>query len=141
MIIKTIEKKPLKLRKFGKVWIADSVLGEIKEFKYPYELANFEKNELQDWFVALSSFPSEIIADYKVRLVRWEDIKDLPYKYKVANSYKDDDKIIDYWLRGELDNSLLSTYQAYNPVTGEMWVDKRIGEGKHAIRIVLERKE
>lgn len=140
MNVKFKDGKKIKFQKFGKIWLADSVILEETKLNGSVTELRELKAKVAEWFK--ENAPEDIREKYNVRFPLWKEFKALPFKDRFAYKEGRTDKIAEYFL-GDEDN----TYPVYCFVGGSNrfgWFCCYADLGwsyKYAVRLCLEEKE
>ena len=139
MEIKFKDGHKIEFKKFGNIWLADSVIFEVNELHSSMEELRLVKAKINQWFE--ESAPEEIREKYNARLPLWEEIKDLPFKDQIAYGYGRTDKISDYLLGDGDDTDTLLCYVGYSYDCGFLSCDiDYVYAGTRPVRLCLEEK-
>lgn len=139
MEIKFKDGHEIEFRKFGEIWLADSVIFKGDELRSLMEEFGLAKAKINQWFD--ENAPEEIREKYNARLPLWEEIKDLPFKDQIAYAEGRTDTISDYMLGDGDDTDTLICYAGYSYDCGWLSCDiDYIYVGSCPVRLCLEEK-
>lgn len=141
MIIKFRNGHKVKFKKFGKIWLADSVISEETELHGSLDDLRVLKAIVAEWFD--KNAPKEIADKFTARLPMWREIKNLPFKDQIAYREDKTDQIADYFLGDEYYNRPVScSAGGSNDYFGALYCKTyRDWQSTGAVRLCLEEKE
>lgn len=102
MKIKFRDGREIEFKKYGKIWLAESVIWEGTELHGSLDELRELKTKISRWFA--ENAPEKIHDRFKARLPLWSEIKALPFKDQIAYREGGTDKIVDYFL-GDADHA------------------------------------
>lgn len=127
--------------KFGKIWLAESVIWE--ETSLTSSLGDLRdlKARVADWFKKCA--PKEISDNFSARLPLWEEIKKLPFKDRIACREGRNDQIADYFLGDEdYDRPVSCSVAGSNDYFGALYCKTyRDWQSTGAVRLCLEERK
>lgn len=92
--------------RFGKIWLAESVIWEGTELHGSLDELRELKAKITQWFE--ENAPAEIEDRFTARLPMWAEIKALPFKDQLAYKEGRTDQIAEYFLGDEDDTRPVS---------------------------------
>ena len=101
MNVKFKDGKEIKFKKFGEIWLAESVIWEDTALHGSVTELRELKARVAEWFK--ENAPEEIREEYNARLPFWGEIKALPFKDQVAYREGKTNHIVVYFLGDEED--------------------------------------
>lgn len=146
MKIKFKDGHEIEFKRFGKIWLAESVIWGDTNLYSLGELLELKK-KIKRWFK--ENAPKEISDKFNARLPLWKEIHPLPFKDQVAYREGKTDQIADYFLGDEGDIYPYCCYvgnsnkvcRLFYSGASDDWDSSDDWDASDAIRLCLEEKE
>ena len=141
MIIKFRNGHKVKFKKFGKIWLADSVISEETELYGSMDDLRVLKAIVAEWFD--KNAPKEIADKFTARLPLWKEIENLPFKDQIAYRKGKTDQIANYFLGDDYyDRPVSCSVGGSHDYFGTLYRNAyRDCHSASAVRLCLEEKE
>ena len=141
MNIKFKDGHEIEFKKIGEIWLAESVIWEETELHGSLDELRILKAKIAHWFE--ENAPEEIREEYNARLPFWGEIKALPFKDQVAYMEGRTNRIVDYFLGDEdNDSPIASCMHIDEDDRGRFYCFSNYDwSDKFAVRLCLEKKK